>query len=39
MFRLPTLIYIMNWDANWSNDMHDYYWAKVFGSILPECFL
>lgn len=39
MFRLPTLNYIIDQDAKWSNDMHDYDWAKDFRSILPECFL
>lgn len=33
MFPLPTLNYIMSWDAKWSNDMHDCWWAKVFAYI------
>lgn len=36
MFRLQALNSIMSRDAKSSNDMHDCYWSKVFGSIPPQ---
>lgn len=36
MFRLQALNSIMSQDAKSSNDMHDCYWSKVFGSIPPQ---